>query len=147
MPSIPRDRAHRRLGRVARHRAGVAEAEVGVLVAVDVDDRRAARALAVEREAARPLAIHDIGTPASRLAARLLVQLARARVLALEALALAGDQLGELLALRGRHAGAGSAASSGSSGRTAAIFSARRCCHTVRIIIATVNRKIIVAIT
>ena len=37
-------------------------------------------------------------------------------------------------------------ASSG-SGRTAASFSARRCCHTVSSIIASVNRKIIDAIT
>ena len=58
-----------------------------------------------------------------------------------EQLALAGDQLVD------RQAGAGSSASSGSSGRTAASFSARRCCHTVMSIIATVNRKIIVAIT
>ena len=34
-----------------------------------------------------------------------------------------------------------------SSGCTAAIFSARRCCHTVSSIAATVTRKIIVAIT
>ena len=40
-----------------------------------------------------------------------------------------------------------SIAYSSSSGRTAAILSARRCCQTVSSIIARVNRKIIVAIT
>ena len=47
-------RAHRRLRRVARHRTGVAKAEVGVLVAVHVHDRGSAGALLVDREAARP---------------------------------------------------------------------------------------------
>ena len=78
------------------------------------------------------------------------MELARSRVGLVEQRVLASQELAE------RHAaacpataGAGGAgpASSVSSGRTAASFSARRCCHTVRIIIATVNRKIIVAIT
>ncbi len=74
--------------------------------------------------------------PGEQRAARLLVQLARARVVGREALALARAERVEL----GAHASSG-------SGLTAAIFSARRCCQTVRIIIATVNRKIIDAIT
>ncbi len=47
-------RLHDRLRRVAGHRAGVAEAEVDVLVAVDVDDPRACRLLDEDREAAGP---------------------------------------------------------------------------------------------
>ena len=116
IPSISRDRAHRRLGRVARHRACVAEAEVGVLVAVHVHDRRAGGALLVEREAARPHRHPGHRHAGQEAPARLVVELPRARVPALEQLALAGDQLVD------RQAGAGSSARSGSSGRTAAML-------------------------
>ena len=85
-------RAHRRLGRVAGHRAGVAEAEVDVLVAVDVDEARAVRLGGEDREAARPAIIQGIGTPESSDAARARRELARARVLALEALELALEE-------------------------------------------------------
>ena len=51
----PRDGLDRRLRAVAGHRAGVAEREVDVLVAVDVGDAVAARLVEVEREAAAPL--------------------------------------------------------------------------------------------
>ena len=50
-----RNRAHRRLRRVTGHRAGVAEREVDVLVAVDVGDAGAARLRVEERIAADPL--------------------------------------------------------------------------------------------
>ena len=48
------DRADDRLGRVPGHRTGVAEAEVDVLVAVDVDDARALRLGQEERVRAGP---------------------------------------------------------------------------------------------
>ena len=48
------ERLDDRLRRVPGHRARVAEAEVDVLVAVDVDDPRALRLLDEHREAARP---------------------------------------------------------------------------------------------
>ena len=138
------ERPHRRLGRVARHRAGVAEAEVGVLVAVHVHDRGAVRAVEVEREAAGPHRHPGHRDAREEARARLLVELAasaggpartaraRARVSSAEAHAVAATRR---------------APGPARPGRTAAIFSARRCCHTVMIIIATVNRKIIVAIT
>ena len=59
----PLHRGDRRGRRVARHRAGVAEREVDVRVAVDVGDARPVRARRVDGVAADPLAIHVIGTP------------------------------------------------------------------------------------
>ena len=98
-------------------------------------------ALEVDGKPPAHIVIHDIGTPASRLDRACSCSSRERGCVPREALALARDERRE------RQAGAGSGASSGSSGRTAAIFSARRCCHTVRIIIASVNRKIIDAIT
>ena len=82
------DRAHHRLGRVARHRGGVAEAEVDVLVPVHVAEPRTLRLGGEDGKAARP-ADHPghrhpgqegfLGPPG---------ELARARVPALEALQL-----------------------------------------------------------
>ena len=87
------DRAQRRLGRVAGHRAGVAEAEVDVLVAVDVAEARALRLVREHREAAGP-ARHPVhGHAAEQRAPRLLRQGERARVLGAEALELAGHQI------------------------------------------------------
>ena len=42
------------LWRVPAHRAGVAEAEVGIVAAVDIADARALRCLGIDRKAARP---------------------------------------------------------------------------------------------
>ena len=65
MPGRLAQRRHRRLRRVPGHRAGVAEAEVHVLVAVDVDQARAARLGEVDRGAPAHVVIQLIGTPAS----------------------------------------------------------------------------------
>jgi hypothetical protein len=54
VPRLLRDRTHRRLGRVPRHRAGVAQAEVDVLVTVDVVEARAAGVGCENGEAAGP---------------------------------------------------------------------------------------------
>ena len=90
------DHPHRGLRGVARHRAGVAEAEVGVLVAVNIDDRGPVGALLVEREAAHPHRHPGHRDAAQEAAARLGVQLARARILSFIGLALALDQGCEL---------------------------------------------------
>ncbi|ABA52578.1 hypothetical protein BURPS1710b_A1291 [Burkholderia pseudomallei 1710b] len=50
------ERACDGLGRVAEHRARVAQAEVGVAMAVDVGEMRAARVIDIERERRRPVA-------------------------------------------------------------------------------------------
>ena len=92
LADAPGDRAHRRLGRVPGHRARVAEREVDVLVAVDVDDAGAARLGVEERIAADPLR-HPRHRHAEDLhLARLLGERARARRALAEERALALDQ-------------------------------------------------------
>jgi hypothetical protein len=83
-------RRHRRRRRVAGHRAGVAEREVDVAVAVDVLDGRAARRRRVHRMAADPLRHPGHRHAAEQRAAGALEQLARARVGGGEAVALGG---------------------------------------------------------
>jgi hypothetical protein len=79
-PCLVGDRLHHRLGSVPGHRAGVAEAEVDVLVAVDVDDPCAARLLDEHREPAGP-ARHPAHRDAEeKRRAGTLAQLERARV-------------------------------------------------------------------
>ena len=80
---------------MARHRAGVAEAEVDVLVRVDVDEARAFRLLHEHREASRPLAHPVHGDALEQRRPRALGQLAGARVRLDEARLLARVQLGE----------------------------------------------------
>jgi hypothetical protein len=78
---------------VAGHGAGVAEAEVDVLMPIDVAEARALGLGGEHREAAGP-ADHPVHRHAAeQVAARLLGQLERARVLGAEALELAGRQL------------------------------------------------------
>jgi hypothetical protein len=78
---------------VPGHRARVAEAEVDVLVAVDVGEARALGVRREDREAARP-ADHPVHRDAAeQRAPRLLGELERARVLRAEALQLPGHQL------------------------------------------------------
>ena len=90
---LRRDRAQRRLGRVAGHRAGVAEAEVDVLVAVDVGEARALGLGREHGEAAGP-AHHPVHRHAAeQRVLRLLGERVGARVLGAEALELAGHQL------------------------------------------------------
>ena len=96
------DRGDGRRRRMAGHRPGVAEAEVGVDVAVDVDELRPLGALEEDREIPRP-ARHPVHRHAGEqriLGA--LVQRARARVRVGEALALAREQVGDQLRRRSR---------------------------------------------
>jgi hypothetical protein len=89
-PSLLRDGSHGRLGRVARHRSRVAEAEVDVVVAVDIAEARALRLGGEDREAARP-ADHPRHRDAGEEGARsLLGEGAGSRVLRFEALDLSG---------------------------------------------------------
>jgi len=53
------ERACDRLGRMAEHRARIAETEVDVAVSVDVGKRRAARLLHVQRKRCRPI-LHPV---------------------------------------------------------------------------------------
>ena len=80
---------------VAGHRAGVAEAEVDVLVAVDVGEARALGLGREDREAAGP-AHHPVHRHAAeQRVLRLLAERVGARVLGAEALELAGHQVVE----------------------------------------------------
>ena len=101
-PHLLGDRHGGRLGRMAGHRAGVAEAEVDVLVPVDVTEPRAGRLLDEHREGARPL-----GHPVHRDAgeerpARSLEELQRTRVRLFEEPLLAGLEVGEAGSVDGR---------------------------------------------
>ncbi len=89
------ERPHRRPGRVARHGAGVPEAEVGVLDAVHVHERGPVRPVEVEREAAGPHRHPGHRDAREEARARLLVELPGARVVPLEPLALARGELGQ----------------------------------------------------
>ncbi len=89
------DRADDRLGAVARHRAGVAEAEVHVLVPVDVGEARPVRLVDVDRELTRP-AHHPVhGHAVQQRAARALEDLERAGVSLAERRQLAAHQLAQ----------------------------------------------------
>ena len=102
MRDLVGDRLGGRRRRVAGHRAGVAEAQVDVLVAVDVGEAGAGRPRDEDRERARPLD-HPVHRHAGRAAtAGALVELLRARVQLAEALLLAGLQPGQPVAVDGR---------------------------------------------
>ncbi len=86
------DRTHDRLGRVPGHRAGVAEAEVDVLDAVDVAEASALCLARKNGKAARP-ADHPVHRHTGQeRRVRAVRELRRAGVLALEALELAREQ-------------------------------------------------------
>jgi hypothetical protein len=90
-----RDRRERRLGRMAGHRPGVAEAEVDDLVAVDVDDAVAVRPLEEDRVAADPH-LHPLHRHAAdQVAARFGEALARPRGALGEQRALAREDAAE----------------------------------------------------
>jgi hypothetical protein len=88
-------RRDRRRRRMTGHRARVAEAQVRVLVPVDVHDPRAARLGQVDREAARPLRHPGHRHPAQQMPLRVLVRGERTRPRGGEPLALVGHQHGE----------------------------------------------------
>src|SRR4029079_16840442 len=81
-----------RLGRMAGHRSGVAQAEVDVFVPVDVREARAVRFRREDREATRPADHPRHRHAAQQRPARLDGQLAGARMLALETLELAVEE-------------------------------------------------------
>ncbi len=87
--------AQRRLRRVAAHRTRVAEAEVDVLVAVDVGEAAPARVGDEEREPAGPLGHPVHRHSGQEVVLRSLCQRARPWVLAREALLLATHEPGE----------------------------------------------------
>ena len=125
LPDAPGDRAHRRLGRVAGHRARVAEREVDVGVPVDVDDAGAVRLCVEQRIAAHPLRhpghrhAEDLHRP------RLLGERARARRALAEERALALHERGQARAIDHRpapaHGGRGYRAAVGMSPPTGAV--------------------------
>ena len=85
---------HGRLGRVPRHRAGVAEREVDVLEAVDVPDAVAQRPVEVDREAPGVLVHPGHRHPAEQMVGTL-VGRSRSGVPGKEVLPLAGVDLGQ----------------------------------------------------
>ena len=79
---LTRDGRRNGLGGMAEHRAGVAETEVGVLVAVDVAQRRVPGRLDDEREGHRPVAhpMHRHAVVETSDAVTRLLQRSRVRV-------------------------------------------------------------------
>ena len=97
------ERLDDRLRRVPGHRARVAEAEVDVLVAVDVDDPRALRLLDEHRESARP-ASHPAHRDAEQeRRAGALAQLERTRMALAEGLELVLEPRGQPIAVDRDH--------------------------------------------